>query len=248
MKPQAQGDLPQQRIRWGGEVNGQAYVLLPRHRYRPSSNIACCRGDPCGRPVYAPRAPDRTKRSVASAGDRATTRVALHHGGPTPSDRLKRAANPFHSGINANVHSEPPVGTLSCTKRGATAPPNPDATDTYCRPLWVYVMAVELTLELTLNCHSVLPLSASRARNSPVSLPVNMSPPSVANMPAALGASANGASHFFSPVTGLTATKAPTTSPGLNVGLRATTPVDTVPRACGFDGASLCIRWTFQVF
>jgi len=23
MKPQAQGDLPQQRIRWGGEVNGR---------------------------------------------------------------------------------------------------------------------------------------------------------------------------------------------------------------------------------
>src|SRR5262249_34212097 len=107
-------------------------------------------------------------------------------------------------------------------------------------------MAVELTLELTLNCHSVLPLSASRARNSPVSLPVNISPPSVANMPAALGASVNGASHFFSPVTGLIATKAPTTSPGLNVGLRATTPVDTVPRACGFDGASLCIRGTFH--
>src|SRR5215471_4057796 len=42
-----------------------------------------------------------------------------------------------HSGINANVHNEPPVGTLSCTRRGATAPPSPDATDTYCRPLWV---------------------------------------------------------------------------------------------------------------
>src|SRR5258707_3505255 len=119
--------------------------------------------------------------------------------------------SPFHSGINANVHSEPPVGTLSCTKRGATAPPNPDATDTYCRPLCVYVMAVELTLELTFNCHSVLPLSASRARNSPVSLPVNMSPPSVANLPSDPGTTVNGASHFFSPVTRLIATKAPTT-------------------------------------
>src|SRR5215813_4750037 len=81
-------------------------------------------------------------------------------------------------------------------------------------------MAVELTLELTLNCHSVLPVSASRARNSPFSLQVNISPPSVASIPAALGLSVSGASHFFSPVTGLTATKAPTTSPGLNVGLR----------------------------
>jgi hypothetical protein len=37
-----------------------------------------------------------------------------------------------HSGINANVHNEPPDGTLSTAKRGARAPPNPDAIDTYC--------------------------------------------------------------------------------------------------------------------
>jgi hypothetical protein len=62
-------------------------------------------------------------------------------GGATERDRpeitrSERRVHP-HSGINANVHNEPPVGTLACTKRGATAPPNPEATDTYWRPLCV---------------------------------------------------------------------------------------------------------------
>jgi hypothetical protein len=35
-----------------------------------------------------------------------------------------------HSGINANVHSEPPLGTWAEAKRGMTAPPKPDAIDT----------------------------------------------------------------------------------------------------------------------
>src|ERR1700730_9859146 len=53
----------------------------------------------------------------------------LHHRGPT--FRLAEASGcpAAYSGINANVHSEPPDGTLSATKRGATAPPNPDAID-----------------------------------------------------------------------------------------------------------------------
>ena len=41
------------------------------------------------------------------------------------------------SGINANVHTEPPAGTLSVTRRLATLPPRPERTVTYCRPLWV---------------------------------------------------------------------------------------------------------------
>jgi hypothetical protein len=59
-------------------------------------------------------------------------------GGERPRERGRsiQAARPY-SGISANVHSEPPVGTLSITKRGATAPPSPDAIDTYCWPLWV---------------------------------------------------------------------------------------------------------------
>src|SRR6266568_4168841 len=84
-------------------------------------------------------------------------------------------------------------------------PPSPDATVTYWRPLWVYVIAVELTLEPVLNCQSVLPVSSSSAMNSPVNLPVNTSPPPVTSMPAELGRSVNGTSHFFSPVNGLIA-------------------------------------------
>jgi hypothetical protein len=61
---------------------------------------------------------------------------ATLRGSPLKIGRSKRRAHP-HSGINAKVHNEPPVGTLACTKRGATAPPNPDATDTYWRPLCV---------------------------------------------------------------------------------------------------------------
>src|SRR5262249_49141690 len=39
---------------------------------------------------------------------------------------------PGYSGINANVHTEPPVGTESAMKREATLPPRPDSTVTYC--------------------------------------------------------------------------------------------------------------------
>ena len=50
----------------------------------------------------------------------------------------------------------------------ARLPPSPDAMVTYWRPLCVYVMAVELTLDPVLNCQSVLPVSSSSAMNSPV--------------------------------------------------------------------------------
>src|SRR6266853_316709 len=112
-----------------------------------------------------------------------------------------------YSGINANVQTEPPVGILPDAYRVARPPPSPDAMVTYWRPLCEYVMAVELTLEPVLNCHSVSPVFSSSAMNSPVNLPVNTSPPPVASMPAELGRSVNGTSHFFSPVSGLIATK-----------------------------------------
>jgi len=49
------------------------------------------------------------------------------------------AASPRHqSGIRAKVHTEPPAGTLSVTRRpGGRCPPRPERTVTYCRPLWV---------------------------------------------------------------------------------------------------------------
>src|SRR5712691_5529217 len=60
-------------------------------------------------------------------------------------------------------------------------------------------MAVELTLELVLNCQSVLPVSSSSATNSPVSFPVNTRPPPVTSMPAELAMSVSGCCHFFPP-------------------------------------------------
>ena len=43
----------------------------------------------------------------------------------------------LYSGINANVHTDPPAGTLDPAKRLANAPPSPETTVTYCRPLCV---------------------------------------------------------------------------------------------------------------
>ena len=54
---------------------------------------------------------------------------------------------PYYFDGNANVTTDPPVGTLPSTKRLARMPPMPDATVTYCLPLWVYVIAVALMLE-----------------------------------------------------------------------------------------------------
>ena len=56
------------------------------------------------------------------------------------------------------------------------------------------MMAVELTLEPVLNCQTCWPLSMSSATTSPVPLPVNSRPPSVASMPAELGMSMSGVS------------------------------------------------------
>ena len=45
---------------------------------------------------------------------------------------------PFrYSGISANVHTEPPDGTLVPATRRASWPPSPEAMVTYCWPLWV---------------------------------------------------------------------------------------------------------------
>src|ERR1700730_11327671 len=141
-----------------------------------------------------------------------------------------------HSANNANVHTEPPVGILPAAYRVARMPPSPDATVTYWRPLCVYVIAVELTLEPVLNCQSVLPVSSSSAMNSPVIFPVKIWPPPVASMPAELGRPINGISHFFSPVTGLIARKWPRTSSGFIFGSLATIPVEGLPVSCGFLG------------
>ncbi len=67
------------------------------------------------------------------------------------------------------------------------------------------------------------------------------------SVPAELGMSVSGTSHFFSPVTGLMAMKEPTTSPGLTTGLRPTTPVESAPKTCGFGGAIFWIRGWIQV-
>ena len=42
---------------------------------------------------------------------------------------------PPYSGVIANVHSEPPVGTAPPMARRARPPPKPEAMVTYCRPL-----------------------------------------------------------------------------------------------------------------
>src|SRR5882762_9720289 len=113
------------------------------------------------------------------------------------------AASPRHqSGIRAKVHTEPPAGTLSVTRRLATLPPRPERTVTYCRPLWVYVMGGALTDDPVLNFHSVLPLSWSSAMNSPVRRPVKSSPPSVASMPAELARSIIGTCQATLPENG----------------------------------------------
>jgi hypothetical protein len=68
-------------------------------------------------------------------------RISLHKGEgkrcPTCFRNDARRATSTHSGISANVHSEPPVGTLPPTKRRVRMPPVPEAIDTYCLPLWV---------------------------------------------------------------------------------------------------------------
>ena len=58
-------------------------------------------------------------------------------------------------------------------------------------------------------------------------------------MPAALGISISGDLPFLFAGRGLIAAKLPTTSPGLKVGLRAMTPVETDPGVCGFCGGEL---------
>src|SRR6185437_4741489 len=55
-------------------------------------------------------------------------------------------------------------------------PPMPTETATYCTPSCSQVIGWPSMPEPVLNCHSLLPVSASNASNSPVSLPVNTRP------------------------------------------------------------------------
>src|SRR5215470_7695409 len=49
----------------------------------------------------------------------------------------RRNARFPYSCINANVHADPPAGTLAAAKRLASAPPRPERTVTNWRPLEV---------------------------------------------------------------------------------------------------------------
>src|SRR6266545_3274113 len=65
-------------------------------------------------------------------------RAGEHEAEAADVAKLHRCRGRFgYCGINANVHTEPPVGTLSTAIRRATLPPSPDAMLTYCWPLWV---------------------------------------------------------------------------------------------------------------
>src|SRR5262245_30579400 len=112
----------------------------------------------------------RTTSDIDSLHDADNKNLNEQMSSRRPSIAMAGAAD--HSG-RANVQTEPPVGTLPAAYRRARIPPSPEVTLTYCRPLCVYVIAVELMLEPVLNCQRILPVSSSSATNSPVSLPVN---------------------------------------------------------------------------
>src|ERR1700674_4658002 len=63
------------------------------------------------------------------------------------------------------------------------------------------------------NCHNFLPVSASKASNSPVNCPENTTPPPVDNTPEKRGMSL-GASHLDFPVNGSMALRYPRGPPG----------------------------------
>src|SRR5215813_1233836 len=83
---------------------------------------------------------------------------------------------------NANVHTEPPSGRSGSPRRPEVDPPSPESTVTYCLPFFVQVIGWALMPEPARNSHSVSPVSASSAMNSPVCLPVNSRPPPVASI------------------------------------------------------------------
>src|SRR5687767_11624908 len=75
------------------------------------------------------------------------------------------------------------------------------------------------------NCHSFLPVSASKAMNSPVAAPVNTSPPPVDSVPAMLGTPGQAYCHFALPVIGSSADRKPV---GWSFGM--VTPRKSMPR------------------
>ncbi|MEY9386809.1 hypothetical protein ABIF93_005066 [Bradyrhizobium japonicum] len=71
----------------------------------------------------------------------------------------------------------------------------------YCTPSCCQVTGCPSMPEPVWNCQSFLPVSASKASNSPVSAPENTTPPAVDSTPEKRGMSL-GASHFALPVMG----------------------------------------------
>src|SRR5580704_16457413 len=139
LRQQERNPIATQQIadRGSGARPGQQFVLLAGQHLASFSFARRTKSNPSRR--GARRLPSR----VASErpGNRSELRALLLDRASEQS-RVARAfapalRRPGHSGINANVHSEPPVGTWPAAKRGMTAPPNPDAIDTNCRPLWV---------------------------------------------------------------------------------------------------------------
>ena len=77
--------------------------------------------------------------------------------GRTPAPQCAGRRDNHQSFINANVHTDPPVGIIAPAERLGLLPPRPDSTEMYCWPLRVYVITGALMLEPVLNCHNCLP-------------------------------------------------------------------------------------------
>src|SRR5271167_2758944 len=84
----------------------------------------------------------------------------------------------------------------------------PLETAIYCTPSCSQVTGCPSMPDPVLNCHSLLPLSASNASSSPVSLPENTTPPAVESTPENRGTSLR-ASHLALPVSGSIAFRPP---------------------------------------
>src|SRR5258708_8761846 len=87
-------------------------------------------GEACGRASAATAAATTTTTAGEKHEQRARAREREAEGECGAGSRP-------HSGIKANVHTEPPAGTLSVPRRLATLPPRPESTVTYCRTLCV---------------------------------------------------------------------------------------------------------------
>jgi hypothetical protein len=119
-------------LKWDRRVNG-------RQPYWVASQVM---RDPMGYPDRSVRLPlDADIDTLAALCRDNTARLAARQMSdfvpPQPWPHPRAGAAVSYSGIIANVHSEPPVGTALPTARRARPPPKPDATVTYCRPLCV---------------------------------------------------------------------------------------------------------------